>query len=167
MKKAKFISNPAVIGPGIWNCVHLKAKHSTTEQTKNEFIDFMYLLSVEFMCGKCRIHIQEYLRNHPFEPYMNLKNEKDEDIGMFKWAWLFHNAVNERLGKSFVDWQTAWEMFDTGREVCTNCTNSNSNSQRNSYDNSSENEKIKEVKKKPIMMDKKAIIQGYFLKKHK
>jgi hypothetical protein len=165
MKKAKLITNPERIGSGIWFVIHLKAKHATTEQTKNEFIDFMYLLSVEFPCNRCRTHIQSYLREHPFEPYMNLKNNEGEDIGLFKWSWLFHNAVNNRLAKPFVDWETAWGMYDTGREVCTNCTGSNSNSQRNSFDDSSERDKIKDVKN-PIMVDKKAIIQGYFAKKY-
>jgi Erv1 / Alr family len=163
MKKTKLISNPAIIGSGAWYIITLKAKHAITDEAKNEFIDFMYMLSVEFICGNCRNHIQAYLRDHPFEPYMNLKNDKGEDVGMFKWVWTFHNAVNIRLAKPYVDWETAWGMYDTGAEVCTNCTGSNSNSQRNSFDDSFEKDKIKEVKK-PIMMDKKAIIQGYFKK---
>ena len=96
--------------------------------------------------------------NNPFEPFENIKNANGKEIGMFKWAWMFHNTVNLRLHKPFVDWTTAWEMFDTGREVCTNCSGSLPNSRDNSYD---------EVeKKKPNMVDKKKIVQGYFMKKN-
>ena len=161
MNKPKLVTNPERLGCGGWFIIHLLSKHATTSETKNNFIDFMYLLSVEFPCGKCRGHIQEYLRNHPFDSYLNLKNEKGEDIGMFKWGWLFHNAVNERLNKIYVDWDTAWEMYDTGREVCTNCSGTNSA-------NYSSDENIKTPKnKKKTMIDKKAIIQGYFLRKGK
>ena len=154
MSKAKFPSNPAIIGPGIWYSIHIKAKHATTPQTKSDFIDYMYLLSVEFPCGKCRGHIQEYIRDHSFDPFMNIVTERG-DIGMFKWAWMFHNTVNMRLHKPYVDFDTAWEMFDTGREVCTNCSGSLNNSPANSYEDA----------KKPNMVDKKKIIQGYFSKK--
>lgn len=179
MSKAKLISNPAIIGPGIWQAITFMAKHATTDLKKNEFIDYMYMLSVEFPCGKCRTHIQEYLRENSFEPFMNLTNENGEQIGMFKWVWMFHNAVNLRLHKPFVDFQTAWEMFDTGREVCTNCSNSMSqnNSANTSYEDSFEENKkpIKQYLEVPpqkqnpkprTYVDKKLIVQSYFLKKN-
>lgn len=155
MGKAKYPSNPATLG-AIWWVIHIKAKHATTPELKSEFIDFMYLLSIEFPCGKCRSHIQEYLRDHPFDPFMNIVNEKGEDVGMFKWSWIFHNSVNMRIHKPYVDWETAWEMFDTGREVCTNCSGSLPGSANNSFEDS--------PRRKPNMVDKKKIVQGYFLK---
>jgi hypothetical protein len=189
MSKAKFPSNPDRIGVGIWYTLTLMAKHAVTDVKKNEFIDYVYLLSVEFPCGKCRIHFQEYLREHNFENYMNLKDDAGNDIGMFKWVWMFHNAVNMRLHKPFVDFQTAWEMFDTGREVCTNCSNSMSqnNSVNASYEDSFEEKSKKEkqerqerfereeryekqtlqIPKTKTYVDKKLIVQSYFLKKNK
>ena len=140
-------SDPSKLG-AIWFTIHTMAKHADTLERKNQFIDYMYLLATEFPCGKCRNHIQEYLRNNPFEPFMNMKNQIGEDIGMFKWSWIFHNAVNTRLGKPYMDWDTAWQMYDTGREVCTDCGT-------NSY----EDEKKK--------LRKEEIIKGYFLKKRK
>ena len=164
--KAKVPTNPALFGT-VWWLLHLQAKHATTDVKKNEFIDNMYLLSVEFPCGKCRSHIMEYLKEHSFDPYLNLHNEKGEDIGMFKWTWMFHNAVNIRLHKPFVDWETAWGMYDTGREVCTNCSSSRPNSTVNSVEPSYEDSfEDKKPAKKEIYVDKKTIIQNYFLKKH-
>jgi hypothetical protein len=190
-KKAKMPSNPKYIGAGFWCFLHLLAKHAVTTDKKESFIDNMYLLSVEFPCGNCRNHIQAYLNEHPFEPFMNLTNEKGEEIGMFKWLWMFHNAVNARLHKPIVDWDTAWEMYDTGREVCTNCSVSRNNSPNASRENSRENsyesnnnskdyeDSFEEnhvtylspdtnkgpAKSPKRYVDKKAIIQGYFLKK--
>ena len=42
---------------------------------------------------------------------------------MFYWSWLFHNAVNSRIGKDYVDYNTAWDMYsDDEMSVCTsNC----------------------------------------------
>ena len=140
----KLITDPSKIGPGYWQIIHFKARNSDTLKLKQDFIDFMYLLSVEFPCGNCRNHIQKYLKENPFEPFMNLKNEHGEDIGMFKWSWLFHNAVNIRIHKPYVDWDTAWEMYNTNKEICTDCGI-----------DSIENKKKKEE-----------IIRGYFLKKH-
>lgn len=172
-KKIKFPSNPRQIGPGIWYSIHILAKNAITEAKKNEFIDYMYLLSVEFPCGNCRNHIQVYLNEHPFDPFMNLVNEKGEDVGMFKWTWMFHNAVNARLHKPILDWDTAWEMFETGKEVCTNC--SVNNSVNNSFDSHEDSLEGKitylspndrpEPKSPRRYVDKKTIIQGYFLKK--
>lgn len=143
----KLITDPKIIGPGLWISIHIKAKYATTEETKQEFIDYMYLLSITFPCKNCRSHIKAYMETHPFDDLYNLKNDKDEEIGMFKWSWMFHNAVNTRIHKPYLSWETAWHMYDEDVEVCdTNC--------------SGVEEPEKEVKKnKP---NKSKIIQGYF-----
>ena len=108
--KTELMSDPVRIGPGIWFNIHMKAKKATDEKGKKEFIDDMYMYYDEFPCGNCREHIQEYMNTHSFEPFMNMKNDKGREIGMFKWAWMFHNAVNTRLKKPYVEWETACEM---------------------------------------------------------
>lgn len=118
----KLVSDPEKIGSGLWISIHLKAKHAIDEKSKEAFIDYMFLLGEEFPCGKCRGHLQEYLRDHPFEPYMNLEDEKGHQIGMFKFSWLFHNAVNLRLHKPFVTWQNALAMYYSEGEPCNSCT---------------------------------------------
>ncbi len=145
---AKLTSDPASIGPGMWLSIHFKAKHATTEETKKEFIDYMYLLSIEFPCGKCRAHIQEYLETHPFTDFLNMTNEKGQHIGMFRYSWLFHNTVNLRLHKPFVNWQTAVAMFNTDGQPCESCTIKPDEKVLKSY-----NEKNK-------------IVNGYFMKRN-
>jgi len=169
---AKIPTNPLYYG-SMWILLHLKAKNASTLEAKNSCIDDIHLLSVEFPCGNCRNHIQEYLKSHPFDKYMNLKNEKGEDVGMFKWFWEFHNAVNVRIGKPFVSWDNAWQMYDTGNQVCTNCSVENGTAANSFEDSFEEKGKKKELPKsihttKPgvaaNLVDKKKMIQNYFKK---
>ena len=115
-------TDPEVVGPGTWFSIHLKAKHITNYEDIENFIKYMVLISETFPCKKCRKHIKEYIRTHPFEDLKQMENEDGEKTGMFKWAWMFHNTVNDRLGKPYVDWDTAWSMYDEEIEVCSkNC----------------------------------------------
>lgn len=117
---AKFPSDPKIIGPGIWFIIHSTGKKAINDETKRQFIDLMNMLRKEFPCEKCRGHIDEYMTKNPIEEYYNLKGDNDEEIGMFKWSWMFHNAVNTRIGKPYVDWETAYNMFsDSGIMVCS------------------------------------------------
>ena len=123
-KEPKPLSDPRIIGPGIWITIHIKARQAKTDAKKKEFIDYMWFLADNFPCMNCRKHINEYIRTHPFEHLYNLKNDEGVDIGMFKWSWMFHNAVNTRLRKPYMDWKTAWEMYsmydeDSDVKPCT------------------------------------------------
>jgi hypothetical protein len=160
----KLVSDPQKIGIGIWISIHFKAKHAIDDVTKKEFIEYMHMWSEEFPCGTCRGHIQEYLRDHPFEPYMNLKDDKGRDIGMFRWSWLFHNAVNLRLHKPFVSWQDAIAMFHNEGEPCSSCTVKPTQEPKKVE---IQEEKFETIEKKELrnFNDKSKIVQGYFLKK--
>ena len=115
----KLITNPKIIGPGAWFTIHLMAKNATTKELKDAFIVFMELLREYFPCKKCRKHINEYLNKNPIRDFYNIKDNKGNDIGMFKYTWLFHNTVNTRLDKQYIDWDTAWAMYDdTDISVC-------------------------------------------------
>ena len=161
----KLVAAAEIIGPGLWISIHLKAKHAIDDKSKEEFIDYMYMLSAEFPCGKCRGHLQEYLRDHPFEPYMNLVDEKGHPIGMFKFSWQFHNAVNLRLHKPFVSWQNALAMFYTEQEPCSSCTVKQADT-NNKKEQNIEEVSLPDKKSAPLrnFTDKTKIVNGYFLK---
>lgn len=115
-----FPSDPVIIGPGMWFDIHLEAKHAITDDQKHNFIRKMNLLKINFPCEKCRKHLAKYIDDHPITDFMNVVNETGLPIGMFKWSWMLHNAVNTRLGKPYVTWDTACGMFnDPGTMVCT------------------------------------------------
>lgn len=145
------LSDPKVVGPGVWWLIHTYARDSIDEQKVNKFIEFMNFLRENFACKNCRKHINQYMTLHPFDDLKQLKNQEGRLIGMFKWAWLFHNAVNTRIGKSYIEWETAVNMFYHDTEVCSkNCEEADTPS-----------EKITEL---PKSVDRRSkLAQGYFM----
>ena len=163
------MSDPKIIGPGVWYITHLTAKEATTNKKIDEFIDYMHLLANNFSCKKCRTHIQNYINTHPFEDLIYLENEHGVRIGMFKWAWMFHNAVNARIHKPYMDWDTAWGMYDNETELCSkNCEdvdnfydNDNPNT-KNTNNNHENNPNI--INPFPHGKSRKSkLVQGYFM----
>ena len=63
MGKPKFPSNPVIVGPGYWHLIHMKAKHSNTQQTKNEFIDLCRFLP-SCICVHLRLNIDSRFSIH-------------------------------------------------------------------------------------------------------
>ena len=157
----KILSDPSKLG-GIWVFLHIKAKNAIDNESKEEFINDMKMLYNEFPCAKCRGHIREYMNSHPFEPFYNMKNNEGREIGMFKWSWMFHNAVNTRLYKPYLDWITACEMYELDKEriePCTHCGISDSKASLSDIEvNNTSDENDKKV-------DKTKIVQGYFKRK--
>jgi hypothetical protein len=113
----KTISDPKVFGPGIWYIQHIRAKNATTDQLKKDFINEISFMCANLPCLQCKGHCLDYLKANPVEKFLNI-NEDGVDIGMFKWMWAFHNAVNLRLNKPVLDWKTAKNMYYTS-EVCS------------------------------------------------
>jgi len=161
MNNINKLSDPTVVGPGTWWLTHMKGKDATNDKLIEEFIDHMYFLAENFSCKNCRKHINQYMETHPFDDLRNLRNEDGERIGMFKWSWLFHNAVNTRIGKPHVDWETAVEMFygDTG--VCSkNCEEAGEDSVSHNFETPENN-----FPTLPTNNDdrKSKLAQGYFM----
>ena len=149
MENKKLITDPSVLGGPAWMFIHLKAKLAVDDISKRIFINEMYFHYNNFPCINCRKHIQEYMETHPFEPFYNMTNSFGKEIGMFKWSWIFHNTVNMRLWKPYLDWETACEMYDINDNNFTPCTDCEGNNQINNF------------------VDKTKIVQGYFSKNNK
>jgi len=149
------LGDPKYIGPGVWYVIHLRAKEATNDRAIDEFMKFIYMLAGNFVCKKCRKHMTDYIVSHPMEDLKNLKNEKGVNIGMFKWAWLFHNAVNTRIHKPIVDWNTAWEMYDNP-EVCdTKCDETEDTKIEEKEDHKTKDKEDHKVKTKDKKENKK------------
>ena len=128
----KDLTNPVYIGPGIWISAHKLSFISDTKEKKLFFIKYMKDICHNFPCLTCRGHCSEYNKNNPIENYFDLVMEIDGkklQLGMFVWSWKFHNAVNLRLKKSIVDWETAYNLYCEEDElVCTReCSEGNFN----------------------------------------
>jgi hypothetical protein len=114
----KKITNPSTFGPGIWYCIHTNAKDAKTESAKQKFKDFIENTIISLPCATCIQHATEYYQSHPLNDVWNLK-ENGQDIGMFRWAWQFHNTVNQRLKKPTVSWENAKMLYSDDNGVCT------------------------------------------------
>ena len=104
---------------GTWYSAQLMASIATTEEKKNNFVSYMTMLSNHFFCLTCREHIKRYIDANPFNVYWNVKNEDGREIGMFKWIWIFHEAVNKRIGKKGISWESAVEMYISEAGICS------------------------------------------------
>src|SRR5262249_35003055 len=107
-------TDPKYVGPGTWNVIHRLAFQAQDHDNQMIFIKEMTAICSGFPCPVCRGHCKEYIATHPMEDYlqatMNI-NGKEILIGMFVWAWRFHNAVNTRLKKPLMSWETAYNMY--------------------------------------------------------
>ena len=111
-------TDPKYIGPGKWHTIHQLAWKAQTPDGKRMFKTFMTDTCNEFPCSTCRTHCQEYMKNHPMEEYENVLVEVGNEklpLGLFVWAWKFHNVVNARLGKPQMTWDTSYNMY-SGKE---------------------------------------------------
>lgn len=117
----KFPSDPDVFGPGTWFNIHLLGIEATTPEKIRQYIDYIRLVTSRLPCGDCRVHATKYVEMSPPEHFVDIVDSNGKPIGMFKWSWMFHNTVNNRLGKSIVDWDTAYNMYqetDGSEGVC-------------------------------------------------
>jgi hypothetical protein len=115
--KAK-ISNPSNFGPGIWYTIHRMARDATTQDKKLKFKDFLENTIHTLPCSICVQHATEYYKSRPLDMFWNMK-EKGSEIGLFRWSWQFHNAVNTRLKKQTMSWEVAKILFSDDGAVCT------------------------------------------------
>lgn len=86
-----------------WDLIHKLAVNATTPKLKDEFEQYIKYLGDKFPCPKCRPHIKERLITYPIKHYYNIF-EDNKDVGIAKWSWEFHNAVNTRNNKTTMSW---------------------------------------------------------------
>jgi hypothetical protein len=119
-------TDPKYIGPGTWNVIHRIAFISRTHDQQLRFIILMTEICHGFPCIVCKGHCTEYIKNHPMEEYLDISvdiNGEKIPIGMFVWSWKFHNAVNSRIKKPVMNWDTAYNLYSEKESlVCSkNC----------------------------------------------
>lgn len=117
---AKDFTNPKYVGPGMWVAIHTMARNATTYEKKKAFVDFMSGLRLSFPCSVCRKHLNAYMDSHPYDPYWKKVDvTTGEDLGLFLWSVDMHNSTNIRLGKAFMDHQTAIALYSPDNDVCS------------------------------------------------
>jgi len=97
-------------GPAIWNLIHTSSLSTETETEKEHFEWEINQICINFRCKECSNHCKEYLLANPLRDSWTLIHNK-KDVGLFTWTWKFHNAVNKRIGKKLLDFDTALKMY--------------------------------------------------------
>lgn len=119
-------TDPKYIGPGTWNIIHRRSFKARNHNQQLNFIDEMNEICHGFPCTICRGHCTEYIKNHPMKEYLDVLvdvNGNKLALGMFIWTWKFHNAVNARIKKPIMCWDTAYNLYmESESLVCSkNC----------------------------------------------
>lgn len=132
-------TDPKYVGPGTWNVIHRLAINAVTPELQSCFIKSMNDICNGFPCHICKGHCQEYIKNHPMETYLGISVDVDgkkKPLGIFIWTWRFHNAVNTRLQKPIMSWETVYTLYTEGESIlcsknCLEAENYNSNNPNN------------------------------------
>ena len=99
--------------PNDWFSIHIMAKNSIDDETENYFIKFFEIIINNYPCSICRSHAKEYYQLHPLSKWKGWMDKEGRRVGMFFWTWKFHNTVNARLGYPLMNYQTAWELYES------------------------------------------------------
>lgn len=114
------ISDPRKIGPGSWGVMHSLARKNTSLEGQKFVIRVIEDIIRTFPCMECRGHAMEYLAKNPLHT-SSPKGVGGEDGGneftVFEWTVDFHNFVNKRLHKDYIDVQDALKLW-SGENVC-------------------------------------------------
>ena len=120
-------TDPKYVGPGTWNVIHRQAYKAQTEEEEVRFKLSMEDICHGFPCTVCRGHCTEYIQNHPIADWFGKTVEVDDKgtkvvkrLGVFIWSCMFHNAVNARIHKPVMNWETCYGIYssDSCSQVC-------------------------------------------------
>lgn len=110
-----------IVGPGYWDFMHRISYGVKTKIQRDFAIASIKKVSEDFPCMRCRKEFQKQLAR---EPLHLLKPEYDEngyDISVFKYLWIAHNRVNERLHKPVVDLDVAIMKYSPTSVCLSDC----------------------------------------------
>ncbi len=106
-----------VRGPGVHHAMMVEAKH-TTKRTMKSFEAYVMRQCAEFGCGKCTPHCKEYIKKHPPTKHpLRIDRSSKKDLTAFEWAVNYRNAINIRIGKTPVPFETAYDAY-YGEKLC-------------------------------------------------
>jgi len=108
---------PNVFGPPLWFVIHNSAAHypiSPTKICQQHAIMFIKTIPYLVSCKECFLHAQEYISGFDTNG-LNLVTSTRSSY--FKWGVDFHNFVNERLGKTQMSINNAYNMYHNSSTI--------------------------------------------------
>ena len=106
--------NPKIWGPYFWKTIHFVAHgypENPNDVDKKTYSTFYENMMKVLPCDKCNISSQELFKKSNIESSLNSKKE------LIKWAYDFHNSINNKLGKTspkFDDYMTKFTNQTAG-----------------------------------------------------
>lgn len=100
----------------------MESSSAKCKNTQKFFCDNIREICAKFPCLNCSKHCKEYIHDNPPEKFIGIKmiiDEKQEELGLSIWSWTFHNSVNLRLGKPFMDWETYYGIYIKNNVNCS------------------------------------------------
>ncbi|HXS59469.1 MAG TPA: ERV1/ALR-related protein [Candidatus Sulfopaludibacter sp.] len=96
-----------------WDILFTKAKNAKTLSEKESFKNFLNN-EVRLPCGSCAQHTKYYLSTHDIREYYYVHesiNGTVQEIGLFKYIWMFKNEVNKRINKPQITLLEAYKLY--------------------------------------------------------
>lgn len=111
------LSDRDLIGPGVWFMLHLIAAHDDkNEHLEKAFPEIIDLLKKFFPCEECRVHFNDLNSKIDVDTFAN------EQYSHFKWSYIAHKTVNERLSKETPSFEGALKYFSNPKSTCPSCS---------------------------------------------
>lgn len=115
--------DPKIFGPGGWDRIHIDATRCTSKSWYGRYDEDVRFYASKIHCKDCKEHFLKLLDSDP--PLKRKTVYKDGvDVTMFYWSVDAHNAVNRRLKKKEVAYETAYDFYYNGKGCDSNCGSS-------------------------------------------
>lgn len=126
MDKVKIV-DPNYFGPGVWKALHIISARAKTMSQKKSAIWSIKVLAEGIKCNNCRTHFLAFIEKNPIESYFNAKDNRGRIVGIFKFTYDAHCAVQLFQGKPIPTLEEAYDFWsDPEVGVCfDDCDSSN------------------------------------------
>lgn len=109
--------SPEIWGPALWSTLHTMTfnyPQNPTDAEKQQYYQFFQALQYVLPCDSCRKHYGKGItQTYPIQPAL-----KNRDT-LSRWLVMFHNVVNQRLGKPIVSYESVKHKYETLAGKCT------------------------------------------------
>lgn len=108
-------------GPALWHVLHTISFNypvKPTEENKNDYMNFIYILTKVLPCGACRENLKKNLKNTKFSRKV-MKNRES----FSKWVYQLHKHVNNMLNTPTpVTYKQVRHVYEHFRAQCVKKT---------------------------------------------
>lgn len=101
-----------------WVDIHSLTAHVDDVNEIPHTLKAIRVIIESIRCETCYQHANSYLKENQTDSYHQMKDEDGRCVGLFKYFHEFHNNVNIRLGKPYMNYETAQKMYYEPTNTC-------------------------------------------------